>query len=334
MKLFTIIITLTCSLIISCNTDQKELAATINGKTIPMSELDNAIKSQLYMRLFDIYYNRSIALDNILNEKLITLEAVNRGISVDSLRELEIYSKLSEPLLNDFAIENELTQGIPDQLQPGRLVDPNSEKGKMYLKELFFKASEKKYIETLKSKYNVKTFLSPPLTPRIQTENIITRPLNKTDNKISVVIASDFDCPSCRSNFSIVKQLIEKNQDRISFYYAHLSGEVTEPMLFSECASENSGFYDVYTAMFENIKGDTIDYNAVASQLSVDLTEIRECMQQKSPSLNESLQSSIQALRKEGVTFTPALIIDGRIYYGEFTQDAILKYISEISENQ
>ncbi len=314
----------------SCSGDKEKVIAKVDNEPLLMTELDGTIQNQLYLRLFDIYYNRKIALEHLLSAKLLLKEATNRNISVDSLLQMEVYDKYTPSSLQEIIKSNDLTKGIPDPNHAGSLIDPSSKEGIEYLTQVFYRKTEKEFVETLKSKYKVEVFLTPPLSPKIQLSNVLTHPLNRENKGPSILIVSDFNCSSCRSEFPTIKSLISKYQGSASFYFTHFSYTVSSAMIFAECAAEKTDFSNVYFSIFKNIKGDTVDYPQVARDLGVDLSDVQLSMAQKSTSFRENIQSSINILRKQGLVYTPSLIIDGRVYYGKFDIQTISEYIDNI----
>lgn len=304
--------------------------ATIEGVPVYMESIDSMIYDKLYERLYDVYYNRNIALEHLLTQKLLVKEAAKRGISIDSLLNLEVAGKVSQAELDTLISRNGLRTGIPDPVKIGRVIDTYSEEGKEYLLGVLNRKLEREFVETLKKKYNIETFLNPPLTPAIDTRGITKYPINNASSKTEILIVSDFNCSSCQREYPKLSEIISRHSGSISFYYVNFSNLVSDEMVYADCMSQSGkDFSEVFKAMFELRKGED-DLKSVSRQLGVDHVEIESCMSEKREQISNKLTATFEILSRNKLTRTPALIIDGRVYYGAINVEAVGSYIESV----
>lgn len=319
---------------VQCATREREAIAEIDGEVISAAEVDGIIQNRLYAKLYDVYKIRLNTLQELLNQKLLDKEAAGRNISVDSLLKVEVYGKLSDAAIAQMVQENDLTYGIPDPSAPGKVIDPRSEQGKQYLKEIFFRKTQREFVELLKTKYNTKVLLHEPVPPPFDLSAVTTHPLNESRSALEIIIVSDFECPVCVKEYPTIKAIVNKYKSQVSFKYAHLADTTNFPMLFTECASSEADFYTIYTTMFESIQADTINYSEVSRKLKLDETVIRNCMISKQEETNLGIIKSMNALKKTGILYTPTLLIDRREYFGTFDVENISEYIDRMIERK
>ncbi len=315
--------------ILSCerqSNDRIGKAAEVNSKIISLASVDSAISDKLYLRLYDIYYIRKIALDILIEEELLSEEATNRNLSIDSLLAIEVYNKLTKSSIEELILNNNLQNGIPDSKHPGRVFDPTSFEGEEYLEEVFFRKTRSEFVESLKLKYKITSYLKPPLTKKIELENLLRYSLNDNSFSTKILIVSDFECPACRDSHNVLNELITKYNDKVSFYFTPFSNTVNYSMLFFECISNDSNSAIAYKSMFETVLESKIDYVSISKSLNKDIDQINDCIQ-KNEAASKKINQSIEILKTAGIVQTPTLIIDGRVYYGEFDILSISEYI-------
>ncbi len=319
---------------VQCATREKDAIAEIDGESIATAEVDGAIQNRLYAKLYDVYKIRMSKLEEVLSQKLLEKEAVNRDISVDSLLKVEVYGKLSDTAMAQMIRENDLTLGVPDPNAPGKIMDLQSERAKEHLKGVFLRKTQREFVEKLKIKYNAKVLLHEPLPPPFDLSEVKTHPLNEISSSLEIIIVSDFECETCRQEYPTIKAILKKYKNTVSFKFAHLSDSTNFPMLFAECASNRTNFYGIYNAMFESIQANTINYSEVSRKLNLDEAAMRECMLVHEKEMNIAISKSMNTLKKTGIVYTPTLLIDKREYFGAFDFENISEYIDRMIQSK
>ncbi|HMV07411.1 MAG TPA: thioredoxin domain-containing protein [Cyclobacteriaceae bacterium] len=316
--------------LLQCSSQKEEIIAEIDGEAIPAAEVDGIIQNRLYAKLYEVYKIRLNTLEEILGQKLIEKEAVSRHISVDSLIKIEVYDKLSDAAMAQMIEENDLTRGVPDPMAPGKIMDLKSDRTKEHLKGVFFRKTKRDLIERLKVKYHTRVMLYEPLPPPFDLSKISSHRLNESKSLVEIIIVSDFNCSMCREEYPVIKDIVEKYKDRVSFKLAHLSDSVSFSMLFTECASREASFYNIFKAMFESIESDTINYIEVSQKLNLNESAIRSCVHSRKEELTVAIGESLNELKRTGIVYTPTLLIDNREYFGTFDVKNISEYIDRI----
>lgn len=316
----------------SCGRNEKPIAAVVNNKPILMYSVDSTIQDELYDRLFDIYHTRKIALDYLLSDKVLKIEAISRNISIDSLLKLEIESVINNETIEEFIIKAQLQHGFPDTNNPSKTIDPYSESGRVYVYQLMNRHLKSEFVASLKDKYGAQVQLHPPFPPRISTEAFIKYPLNKSNSSFEILILSDLECPSCKEIIPKVLHLIDQYKDSISFSYVHFGSEVNEKMVASDCLfGLNVDFLSIINTFLKGSSGNDLNMQHISSTLSFNLDEYQTCISERRKTL-EKLESNITQIRKQKISRTPTLIIDGRVYYGDFSTEAIKDYIERAKQ--
>lgn len=113
--------------------DNKSILAYIDSMAITYSEVDNKIRQELFDELNRIYIIRKIALDELLKERLLEIEAKKNNISVKDLLNSLYTKKINKSALSKFSVLNQYDNGIPTLERTLTYYDINSKKRRTLL---------------------------------------------------------------------------------------------------------------------------------------------------------------------------------------------------------
>ncbi len=137
--------------------------------------------------------------------------------------------------------------------------------------------------------------------------------------KITLVEYSDFQCPACRAYHPMIKQVIEKNKDKILFVYRHfplqLHKNAQAAAAASEAASDQNQFWQMHDKLFEG-QNDWADsdkpndtFIQYAKDLKLDVEKFKKGMG------SDRAKSKIKKDQESGVSFgvnsTPSFFLNG-----------------------
>ena len=161
-------------------------AGRVGDTVITMQEVDDkAMTSNLtvYKQFYDA---RRLALEELIDEKLLEQEAAARGTSTEELTQKEIESK-SEPVsdadVESFYNQNRARMG-------GQTLEGIGPQIREFLESQRLAQARKNYIDQLRAKAEVSVFLDPP---RIALEVADDEPSKgPVDARVTIVEYSDF----------------------------------------------------------------------------------------------------------------------------------------------
>ena len=139
--------------ITSCSENRKPIVE-VAGKSIYVDAVDATIESKLYYHLMEIYDDRLLALNKMIEWEILNAEAVKRGMTyedfIDSLYRVEIY---------DDPVKNNQIAYIQDST--GRF-DISYEQGKQIMIRTAKSELRKRWVDSLSVPYKVKINLKRP----------------------------------------------------------------------------------------------------------------------------------------------------------------------------
>jgi predicted DsbA family dithiol-disulfide isomerase len=312
----------------SCKKQSKErTVAKVEGEEITMEEIDNLIKNSLFEYLFAIYDVRRIALNELIYNKLIAKEAKARHMNVDSVTSLKIAELKRKFTKDQYTADNALKGGVVDEKNPFKLVPLDTPEGQRILEESYAKFLKLKFNQELRAKYEVSISLAPPETPKLDFRGIVSYKRGDLQSKKSVTIVSDFDCPVCQSKETVLKKIFKKYGDKVRFEYVHLSSSVNKSILFSECAARQGKFWEAHELLFQKGENSFFRIEDLIPDLNLDKTVCEACMH--SEKVATEINASMERLRALGITVTPTIIVNNRIYYGEISEEILGQFIEK-----
>lgn len=155
--------------------------------------------------------------------------------------------------------------------------------------------------------------------------------LGTSTPQITIVEFSDFACPYCQDNFTVIRELGVKYQNDIKIIYRDYLGheESLDLALAARCAGEQNKFWPMHDKIFTN--QDTITLAglpALAQQLGLDVTSFNNCLSNKK--YLGQIQADINAATEIGITKTPSWIINGYLLEGAIDRDKFINLIENI----
>ncbi|MCF2491539.1 thioredoxin domain-containing protein [Dyadobacter sp. CY347] len=312
----------------SCKKQEENgIIAKMEGEEISIEEIDMLIKNSLYEYLFAIYDVRRIALNELINNKLMAKEAKAHKIDADSVTSLKLNEMKRRITKEQYIADNSLKSGVVDEKNPFKLIPLDTPEGQRVLEESYVKFLKHTLVKELQAKYKVSVLLAPPQTPKLDLRGITSYKRGNLQSQHSVTIVSDFDCPVCQSKEPVLRQIFKKYEDKVRFEYAHLSSSINKSILLSECAARQGKFWEAHELLFQKRESDFPKIENLISDLNLNKTACEACMQ--SENVAGEINASMERLRVLGITVTPTIIINNRVYYGEISEEVMGQFIEK-----
>ena len=174
-------------------------------------------------------------------------------------------------------------------------------------------------------------------TKKIHTFDLKNSPFRgNKDAKVVLVEFADFQCPHCKEAASIMKDLSDKMGDKIAFYYKNfpLGSPLSVPAATAALAAHKQGkFWPMHDLLFQDqrtLSEEKIE--SLAQGIGLNMKKF------KSDLRNPEIVAQVNLERKEGedagLSGTPTLYINGRLYLGEKSVEEISKAIDILLKDE
>lgn len=287
------------------------VVAEIGDKKIMMSDLDKEVKYEVYEAEEQIYNIKKGSLDNMIEKELVANEAKAQGMEPDALIKKEITDKIKMATAEEAkAFYDRNKDRIPQSYEEAkdRIIKYLSGDGE--------RKRRAEYMDELKKKMNVKTFLAAPQAPVYEIPVKDSDPKKgKLDSKVVVVEYSDFQCPFCKRGHETVQEVMKAYGDKILFVYKdypldfHPQGKKAAEAAL--CARDQNKFWEFHDKIFEDSKKiNDEDFYAHAKAVGLDEAKFKECY--TTTKYAKEVQEDIEEGQRVGVRGTPAFFINGK----------------------
>lgn len=145
---------------------------------------------------------------------------------------------------------------------------------------------------------------------------------------ITLVEYGDFQCPSCRLAYPVVKHIQRQLGDRLRFVYRHFplpQHPLAEPAAeTSEFAAAHGKFWQMHDALYDNQPelGPEL-FAALAGELHLDERALDEALEKGV--YGEVVEADLEGGVKAGVHGTPTFYINGEQYRGPATLHPLME---------
>jgi protein-disulfide isomerase len=308
-----------------------DVVATVGSTSITLSQVDEKALQQpassfgnvkLVQALYDA---RRAALDEVVDDLLITQDATARGIPRATLVAQEITSKVLPVSDADVQAWYLANQG---RVQGASLEQVNAPIRALLLQQRTADARQK-YVDHLRSTATIRILLDSP-RQEVATANRPSR--GPATAPIEFIEFSDFECPFCLAAHSTVEHVMQTYGDKIHFTYRHFplpnhphSRQSAEA---SACAAEQNKFWPYHDLLFADAGHlADADLKSRAAGLKLDTKQFDACVDSRK--YKADVDADIRAGTEAGVDGTPAFFINGRMLTGAQPYELFKRVIDE-----
>jgi predicted DsbA family dithiol-disulfide isomerase len=303
---------------------QSKIAAVIDGRTIPESEVDREIISQLFPLQQQIYAIRKAALENLISRTVLEIEARKRGVSVEELRKqlsagkVEVSSSQVEALYLENA--SVFAAMSPDEAKERLRLDSESQEHMKLYRDALTK---------LRNNLSIELRLEEPRLPFIvEGAAPVTGP---KEARVTIVEFSDFQCPYCRESQATLKQVLQTYKDEVRLVFKHLPLEIHGDAFSSAqaafCAGEQGRFWQYHDALFTSELLSAEALEKIASHLGLNMSRFKLCL--TSEASRAAVLKDVREAKQFGIGSTPTFVINRRLFRGALSFENFKTAIDE-----
>jgi protein-disulfide isomerase len=185
------------------------------------------------------------------------------------------------------------------------------------------------FVEGLKKKANVQTFLK---APRFEVAAGDSPRKGSASAPVEIIEFSDFQCPYCTRAANTVDEVVEKYGDKVSVVFKHFPlsfhDQAHQAGQASACANDQGKFWEYHDELFANqsalAEADLIRH---AGTVALDVAAFTTCLTSKKHAA--TVDADMALGKTVGMSGTPGFYINGRSLSGAQPLDAFSKIIDE-----
>jgi len=282
------------------------VVATVQGQPIAAEDLTSALRGELLRLEIQRYQTLREKLDELIADKIFSLEAARRGISVQQFVHDEISAKIQ-------TVTPEQVQAFYEA-NKNRIKQPLekvSEQLTSYLQQQAQEQRRQALLKELRSHYPVTVALRAP-TVEVATEGEPS--LGPTNAPVTIVEFSDFQCPYCRQAQGTLKQLLAAYEGKIKLVFRdfplrNIHPQAQKAAEAAQCAAEQHKFWPYHDKLFASTSLQVDELKKFAQELELNMAQFISCLD--SSKYAPGIEADMQAGQQAGVNATPTFFVNG-----------------------
>ena len=294
------------------------------------------IKQSLLIPLFDLEMEKYRLVRRRLDQKIAD-ELLSRAAAAAGKSMSAYVTEQIEPLLATVSDEDvearyrhdrEVAQNQPDGQSLQTADAERAEPARHQIRNVLLRerASEglHRLLQRLLAEANVSVDFSPPDPPVIDLPDGNDPSLGPLSAGVTIVEYADFECPACKENVAVLKELrsLYPGQVRLVHRDLPLPGHpAARPAAeAAQCAYEQGQFWAYHDILFSRVPM-PVDYLQVAKHLQLDSEAFDDCLSSGRP--QAAVSKDVQEAKRLGISGTPTFFVNGRYLNGFQTLEAL-----------
>jgi protein-disulfide isomerase len=284
-------------------------AANVNGVVIPSAKLDAVVSSRIARIRAQEYEIRLHALDQLIENELLSQEAKKRGIPVSALLQTEVEARVPPTAVSELEAAYAGAEG-PLKLLPReegmRRLSIAMRAGQLNLRR-------QDYVAQLKAAVRVEQYLEPPRIAINPTSTLSSGPANAP---VTIIDFTDYECPFCARARIQLRDMAQRFQPGIRIIYQHLPLTIHSHSLKAaeavSCAAEQGKLEEMQEQLYAHQHQLSVpDLKAHAASINLDRAVFDPCLD--SGKYAASVQRDADLAKQQGIDSTPTIFVNGRL---------------------
>jgi predicted DsbA family dithiol-disulfide isomerase len=316
-------------LVVACkNSVPHSQLAEVDGQAISSTDLDKAGGKELFRQREALYKTEQKKLDDYIGAILLTKEAKRRGISVASLLDQEINSKVA-PVTDDEVAA--FYESHKDRLavELAKVSDQIRE----HLRDQRVETQTALYVRSLRSNAKIVTYLKSPPVFRadVSANGAPFRGAEKA--RVTIVKFEDFLCPYCKTAQPTFFELLTRYDGKVKLVHKDLPLDAIHPQArqaaeAARCAGEQEMFWQYHDKLYSHSPKLAVEeLKGLAKELGLNGGAFEKCL--TSGKFKSAVQKDLLEAAQLGLTGTPAFFINGREITGAQPIEAFAALIDD-----
>jgi protein-disulfide isomerase len=285
-----------------------QVVAEVGGQKLTLGDLQQEQAGKLLQARYQYYMNERKALDQVIDDKLLEVEAKNRHLSVDDLLKTVVYKDIKDPTEDQLQVYYEGMEAT-DSYEAVRqqILD--------HIRELRHDKARANFVKQLRDNARVQVLLEPPLID-VNVKDAYEK--GPKTSPVTLVEFADYECPYCQKITPELQKLEKEYAGRLAVIYKdfplpmhHTSQKAAEA---ARCAGEQGKFWEYHDVLFYSKQTQVVDLKAHARVLRLDGDRFDKCLDDGAEAAN--VKKDLEEAHQLGLTGTPSFFVNGHFFSG------------------
>jgi len=273
------------------------------------------------MCIRDRYYlTEREALNTLIEDDLLEMEAGRAHLTVEQLLEREVNSQVKEPTEDQLQI-------FYEGLQTNEPFTAVRDKIVATIHQVRLAKARSAYLETLRGRGAVQIALAPP-EAEVAVNNAPRR--GSQDAPVLIVEFADYECPYCQRLHPELKKLQEEFPGKVAVAFKDfplpMHTYAAKAAEAARCAGEQGKFWDFHDQLFESHqKLEMAQLKEIARGLKLDSASFDRCVDTGEQAA--AVKKDLTQGQHLGLAGTPSFFINGHFLTGAVKYDTLREIV-------
>lgn len=291
--------------------DLPPVVATVQGQAISAEELTSALQGELMRLEIQRYQVLKEKLDDLIAERIVSLEAAKRGVSVEQFIQDEIVAKV--PTVTPEQVKA-FYEANKNRIQPP--LEKVAERITAYLQQQGQEQRRQALLKELRPHYPVTVALR---APKVEVASDGEPALGADGAPVTIVEFSDFQCPYCRQVQPTLKRLMAEYEGKVKLVFRdfplrNIHPQAQKASEAAQCAAEQHKFWPYHDKLFAATSLHMDDLKKYAQELELHVEQFTACLDSNKHA--SGINADMQAGQNAGVNATPTFFVNGSVLSG------------------
>jgi protein-disulfide isomerase len=285
-----------------------EVVAEINGTKITRADIEKEQAGKLLQAHYQIFMAEQKALEDLIDNRLLEMEAARQHLTVAQLVDREINSKIKDPSEDQLELYYEDTNSTePYETVRGKIIELIRQRRTAKLRAA--------YLQQLRNQANVLITLAPPVAEFALGD---APRLGRADAPVKLVEFADYECPYCVKVFPHLVKLHEEFAGQLAIYFKDLPlpmhKQARKAAEAARCAGAQGKFWEYHDVLFSSSGLEVPQLKKYARGLGLDGARFDKCLD--SGEQAAAVQKDFEQAQQLGLGGTPSFFVEGHYFSG------------------
>jgi protein-disulfide isomerase len=288
--------------------DHTQVIAEVGGQKLTIGDLQQGQGAQLLQARYQYYMNQRKALDQLIDDKLLEMDAQSRHLTRDELLNKVVYKDLKDPTEDQLQVYYEGMESTESyEAVRDRVLE--------HIRELRRDKARAAYVKQLRSNAQVQVLLEPPLV-NVNVKDAFAQ--GAKNPPVTVVEFADYECPYCQKVTPELQKLEKEYAGHLAVIYKdfplpmhHAAEKAAEA---ARCAGEQGKFWEYHDVLFYSKQLQVSELKAHARVLKLDGDRFDKCLDEGAETAN--VKKDQEEAHQLGLTGTPSFFVNGHFFSG------------------
>jgi protein-disulfide isomerase len=306
--------------------DGSTVVAEVGDRKITADDLQQKESGKLLQARYKYYLAERDALEQLIDEQLLDMQAAKESVSVDELLKRHVEEQIKPPTEDQVRFYYEgLQTDQPYEAMRAKILDS--------VHDARFNKAKAAYIATLRGDSKVVVQLSQPSAQVDVAGSPRRGPANAA---VQLVEFADYECPYCQKVHPDLVKLQQQFGTNVALVYKDfplpmhpLAQKAAEA---ARCAGAQGKFWEYHDSLFETKKLQISDLKQQAVDLKLDSAKFDQCLDsgEQAPAVKKDAAEGLRL----GLAGTPSFFTNGHFLSGALgypkLREAVLQELAPI----